>query len=116
MCGRLVMISERFSPERIGETLLAFDRSSLGCGKTQAEAAGSARDLVKGFLRPNAVKPEDAVVQLMDARGTLLELQVRINESRKQQFLLDQATCFTTICDDGHNDDDDDNDDYEGDE
>ena len=42
----------------------------------QAEAAGSARDLVKGFLRPSAVKPEDAVVQLMDARGTLLELQV----------------------------------------
>ncbi|XP_075265979.1 uncharacterized protein LOC142358469 [Convolutriloba macropyga] len=41
---------------------------------SKAEAAG--RDLVKAVLRPQALSPEDALVQLLDARGTSLELQM----------------------------------------
>uniref|UniRef100_A0A061QNS6 Uncharacterized protein n=1 Tax=Tetraselmis sp. GSL018 TaxID=582737 RepID=A0A061QNS6_9CHLO len=41
--------------------------------------AVSARDLVKGFLRPSTVSPDDAIVQLLDARGTALELQMLAN-------------------------------------
>lgn len=36
---------------------------------------------MKGFLRPSALTPEDALVQLLDARGTALELQVPLKPS-----------------------------------
>mmetsp|Transcript_8152 Transcript_8152/g.23404 ORF Transcript_8152/g.23404 Transcript_8152/m.23404 type:complete len:253 (+) Transcript_8152:68-826(+) len=54
-----------------------------GSATPKAEAAG--RDLVKGFLRPKAVSPEDALVQLLDARGTALELQILANTPMDSQ-------------------------------
>jgi hypothetical protein len=67
-------------------------------GRPEPAHAGIVEDLAKAWTRPE-VSPEVAIMQLMDARGTLKELRVRsascffFGKNQRNIVRMGQQTC-----------------------